>query len=420
MKPLQHGVRSTLARWTIALGAVLFALGCSDSNSTSPLPAGSGRLVVRLTDAPFPTSEVKSVDIFIVKVNARTADVDEEDADQALDDKSAEDNGWKTVGEPNKSFDLLSLRNGTTATLGEAVLPAGTYNGFRLVIDQSKSSVTLKSGTVLDGGSTPGIKFPSAAQSGIKIVLSEPVEIKAGTQTELVVDFDVENSFVMRGNTIDKNGLLFKPVVHASITNLALTHSRVRLANATDVKLTLLQNATALPGSTDIAFGTSSACNSVPVADPKLTVLQAGSTTPLALTPTLVAGHPSTFVAFPGTGTTVLFETLANDFTPAAGQAGLRVFNATSLATALDVYVTAPAAPLGTATFTNVAAGKASAFVSVPAVESQIRITNTGTTANPIDLGNQTLGAGVNITLIIAPPAPNTTTPPRAFVVPSC
>jgi hypothetical protein len=397
---------------------VTLALGCSES--TSPLPKGSGRLIVRLTDAPFPTSEVKSVDIFVVKVNARTADVDEEEANENLDDESSSSGGWKTIGEPNQSFDLLSLRNGHTATIGEAVLPAGTYNGFRLVIDQGQSSVTLNSGMKLDGGSTPGIKFPSAAQSGIKIVLAEPVEIKEGTETDLVVDFDVENSFVMRGNTIDKNGLLFKPVIHASITNLALTHSRVRLANATDVKLTLLQNATALPGSSDIAFGTSSECNAVPVADPMLTVLQAGSTTPLALTPTLVAGHPSTFVAFPGTGTTVNFETLANDFTAAAGQAGLRVFNATAITTAFDVFVTAPNAPLGTPTLTNVAAGKSSAFVSVAAGQVQIRVTATGTTNNPVDLGTQTLDAGVNTTLVIAPGAAATPTVPRGFVVPAC
>jgi Domain of unknown function (DUF4382) len=416
MKPLQHGVRSTLTRGIFALGAALFALGCSDSTS-SPLPAGSGRLIVRLTDAPFPTSEVKSVDIFIVKVNARTADVDDEAADEALDDESAEDNGWKTIGEPNKSFDLLSLRNGTTATLGEAVLPAGIYNGFRLVIDQSKSSVTLKSGLTLDGGSTPGIKFPSAAQSGIKIVLSEPVEIKAGTQTELMVDFDVENSFVMRGNTIDKNGLLFKPVVKASITNLALTNSHVRLANATDVALTLLQNGTALPGSSNIAFGASSQCSSVNAANPMLSVMPAGGTA-ITLSPTLVAGHPFTFIGFPATGTTQ-FATLANDFAPTAGQAGLRVFNATAVTPAFDVFVTAAGAPLGTATFANVAAGQSSAFASAPAIASLVRLTNTGTTANPIELGTFTLVAGQNTTLVIAPPAANTTTL-RGFLVPAC
>jgi hypothetical protein len=32
----------------------------------------------------------------------------------------------------------------------------------------------------------------------------------------MLVDFDVANSFVLRGNTILQNGLLFKPVVKAT------------------------------------------------------------------------------------------------------------------------------------------------------------------------------------------------------------
>src|SRR5205823_2609038 len=229
---------------------------------------------------------------------------------------------------------LLSLQNGIAAALGQAMLPAGTYNGFRLVIDQSKSSATLKNGMVLSGGSTPGIKFPSAGQSGIKIVLAQPVVIVAGTETDLLVDFNVDQSFVMRGNTVDQNGLLFKPVVNASITNLALTNSNVRLANATDGALTLLRNGTALASSSSIAFGTSSACSSVNAARPALTVTQAGSTAALpGFSPALTAGHPFTFVAFPGAGGIMQFATVEQPITTASGQAGLRTFNATSIAT---------------------------------------------------------------------------------------
>jgi len=33
----------------------------------------------------------------------------------------------------------------------------------------------------------------------------------------MVVDFDVANSFVMRGNSLAQNGLLFKPVIRATV-----------------------------------------------------------------------------------------------------------------------------------------------------------------------------------------------------------
>ena len=391
------------------------AIACSDS--TSPGRNATGTLVTRLTDAPFPTDEVQRVDIFVVRVDARQADVSDTDANSSLDDQSSASSGWKTVATPNATFDLLSLQNGVAATLGQVNLPAGTYNGFRLIIDQSKSSATLKDGTVLNGGSTPGIKFPSAGQSGIKISLAQPVTIVANTETDLVVDFSVAQSFVMRGNTIEQNGLLFKPVINASVTNLALTNSNVRLANATDNVLNLLQNGTALAGSSNLAFGASGACTSVNAASPALSVTQGTSTTALAgFSPTLVAGHPFTFVAFPGAGGAVQFATVQQQI-PVSGQAGLLVFNA--IPVPFDVYVTAPGAPLATATFSSVPTGAASASASVPVGSSQIRLTGAGNTTVLLDVGAQNFVAGQNQMLVVTPPTSGTT-PPRAFLVAGC
>ena len=404
----------------MSIGVAMLAAACSDAGSPSTSTA-SGILVTRLTDAPFPTDQVKSVDVFVVRVDARAADVSDADANQSLTAESSAASGWTTAATPNKSFDLLSLQNGIVAALGEASLPAGTYNGFRLVIDQSKSSATLKTGMTLTAGSTPGIKFPSAGQSGIKVQLAQPVVIVAGTETDLLIDFNVDQSFVLRGNSIDQNGLLFKPVINASITNLALTNSNVRIANAIDGALTLLRNGVALPGASNVAFGTASACNSVNATTPALSVTQAGSSTALSgFTPTLAAGHPFTFVAYPGSAGAVQFASIEQAITTASGQSGLRAFNGTAGASGFDVYVTAPGAPLGAAAIANVAAGTASpSFVSVPAGPAKIRLTSTGSTTVVLDLGTQTLTAGENTMLIIAPPAASATTP-RAFLVAGC
>jgi uncharacterized protein DUF4382 len=404
----------------IALGATLLALACSDS--TGLTSSGAGTLTIRLTDAPFPTSEVKSVDIFVVRVDARTNDASDAEADQSLTSASSAASGWKTITSPNATFDLLSLQNGNSLVLGQSALPAGTYAGVRLVIDQSKSSVTLKSGDVLTGGSTPGIKFPSAEQSGIKILLADPVQIVAGTETELLVDFDVANSFVMRGNTIDKNGLLFKPVVRAAVTNLALTNARVRLANATDSTLTLDRSGSALPGASNLAFGGISACNSVNVTTPALTITRGTANTLLSgFTPALTAGHPTTFVAYPGTTDgSVLFATLANDYVPAPGQAGFRVFNGATVDRPIDVFVTTSGAPLGTATAANVGMGTASAFTSVPAGPAEIRLTFAGGTFVLLDLASQALGAGQSLTLVVSSQTTAAVTTLRAFLVPAC
>ena len=77
-----------------------------------------------------------------------------------------------------------------------------------MVIDADQSSVTLNDNT------KPDVKWPGAGKNGIKILLDKPFEVTNGT-TNLLIDFDVGRSFVMRGNSISQNGLLFKPVIHA-------------------------------------------------------------------------------------------------------------------------------------------------------------------------------------------------------------
>ena len=204
-----------------AFAVALTAAACSGADTA---PRATGTLVVQLTDAPFPTDSVKSVDIFVVRVDGRVADVDEAaaDANVATEDESHGD-GWKTLATPNASVDLLALQNGVTSTLGEAKLDPASYRGFRLVIDPSKSSVTLKNGMVLTSTSSPSVSFPSAARSGIKINVAAPVVVDAEATTTMVADFDVGSSFVMRGNSLTQNGLLFKPVIKATMKASTIT-----------------------------------------------------------------------------------------------------------------------------------------------------------------------------------------------------
>jgi Domain of unknown function (DUF4382)/Carboxypeptidase regulatory-like domain len=182
---------AAIALSTLALG------GCSDSSGT-----GTGLLTVRLTDAPFPFSEVARVDVYVVRVDARKTEPTD---DEASDDTDR--GGWTTVATPNALINLLDLSNGATTNLGATTLPTGTYNGFRLVIDPARSSMTLKDGT------QPAIQFPSAAHSGIKIKLDEPIELTENGSV-MTLDFDIGRSFVMRGNEA-RNGFNFRPVIRA-------------------------------------------------------------------------------------------------------------------------------------------------------------------------------------------------------------
>jgi len=176
--------------------AALSIAGCSDSSGT-----GTGLLTVRLTDAPFPFSQVASVDVYVVRIDAkRGSSTDEEVA-------NASSEGWTSIGTPNALINLVDLGSGRTVNLGQATVPTGTYQSFRLILDTDKSGITLKDGT------KPPISFPSAGHTGIKVILDEPISLtENGSVTTL--DFDIGRSFVMRGNN-PANGFNFKPVVHA-------------------------------------------------------------------------------------------------------------------------------------------------------------------------------------------------------------
>lgn len=204
----------TLAFATVLFAASTVAIACSSEGSLAP---GQTKVAVRLTDAPFPYDSVKSVDVFVVRIDARQQPADSTAAAQNVSsDSSSARGGWTTIATPNRLINIAALRNDTTS-LGTATLPSGSWSALRMIIDPAQSSVTLNNGTKLSTGTsaTSGIVFPSAAKSGIKINLTGNTTLTPGDSTSLVVDFDLDNSFVMRGNSLERNGLLFKPVIKA-------------------------------------------------------------------------------------------------------------------------------------------------------------------------------------------------------------
>jgi len=187
----------TIRRFAAFVMGAFAVAACSDSSGT-----GTGLLTVRLTDAPFPFSEVARVDVFVVRVDAKTASTTDE---QAADETNQD--GWTTVATPNALINLLDLGSGKTMNLGATTLATGNYQSFRLILDTDQSSITLKDGT------TPPISFPSAGHSGIKVNLDAPIQLTEDGSV-MTLDFDIGRSFVMRGNNA-ANGFNFKPVIHA-------------------------------------------------------------------------------------------------------------------------------------------------------------------------------------------------------------
>jgi hypothetical protein len=210
--------RRNAAALAVAAASLAAALGaCAEGATETAMPAGAGLLRVQLTDAPMDTSLVRSVDVYVVRVDARGAgeEADSAAADSATTDADKDRGGWQTIAEPKTTIDLLALRNGNSTELGTEPMAAGGYRGFRIIIDPAKSSVTLTDGTVLTATSNPGVTFPSASRSGIKITMEKTVPVAEDSTTTMLIDFDARESFQMKGPQM-KNGLVFKPVIRAT------------------------------------------------------------------------------------------------------------------------------------------------------------------------------------------------------------
>jgi len=212
------------------------AAACSDDNTGT---SGTGTVVVRLTDAP--SDDLESAVIYISEVSVKGSDVSTNE---------------QIISSTKASFDLLTLQNGVTATLGSATVPTGTYSQVRLLVDSAR--VVLKSGhTFADGSTTAKLTVPSGSQTGIKVNFSPPITVTEG-QTVLVVDFDVSQSFVFQGPRDHPNSVSFKPVLHATALDVAASVSGTVTpvtANATVYAIAGTDTAgTAFPNATTGAY----------------------------------------------------------------------------------------------------------------------------------------------------------------------
>ena len=172
--------------------AVSILAGCSDDQ---------GQIRVMLTDRPadmFQSAEVVISRVYLVPGRGGSDKLDIVDE-----------------GDLPVTYDLLTLQDGVEALLGELTVPAGNYAQLRLVVDQS--TVTLADGYQFQDGSTTGdFKVPSGSQTGIKVLLSGTIEVEEGMVTVVVVDFDVNDSFVVKLDAEEPTTIqevLFTPVL---------------------------------------------------------------------------------------------------------------------------------------------------------------------------------------------------------------
>ena len=190
----------------------LFVVTLTSCGGSSSGSGSTGKLSLSLSDAPAP--EYQAVYVTISQIQVHSAD--------------AADGQWQTILSPNATYNLLDLINGTTAPLGVADLPTGTYTQMRLILADTPDSTINILGVshpyanylITSADEAIELKVPSGFQTGIKLVHSFDVE--SGLTVGLVLDFDAGNSIVQAGNS---GNWLLKPTIKVigTVNNATLT-----------------------------------------------------------------------------------------------------------------------------------------------------------------------------------------------------
>jgi hypothetical protein len=208
----------------LAVLGILFAAGCQDMDQVNDGDQ-KGKLVIKLTDAPFPINMIDAATVYINKVEIRKK-------------SEGEELGYPYITlleelEEPLEFNLLDLRNGITADLVEMEIEAGNYDLIRLYVETA--SLAVKE------GDTYSMKVPSGAQTGIKVFIEPDLHVAGGLTTDVLLDFNVERSFILKGNANTPAGIKgfnFKPVIRAVNKTTAgtidgmVTNSDTALENA--------------------------------------------------------------------------------------------------------------------------------------------------------------------------------------------
>lgn len=210
----------------LLIGGVAVFQACSDHSITTAgmqqIQSGQGQLAMQLIDDPTALDSIASVNIFVVRVDARMTFADSAAADSNVDGDGDFDDrnhihrdstAWVTIASPNKLFNILALQGGDTAFLGSAFVDTAHFRAFRLVIDPSQSTVVLKNGMVLTDSTTPSIDFFSRGREGILVDLDNDADVRPGQTTTITLDFRLGESLFLRSRSIGHDGLLVRAVV---------------------------------------------------------------------------------------------------------------------------------------------------------------------------------------------------------------
>ncbi len=176
------------------MGAGCMGYVANNSKTTTSSPSTSeGKVIFSVTDAAADMSGVSSVQLTVDKIEMHSAA-----------------NGWVTVSNDTKTFDLLALKaKGALAAAAQANVAVGTYDQIRLHVQKV---AVVKSGVEAEA------KLPS---NSLKVIGQFTVNNDSTTSVKL--DFLADESMHITGN----GKFIFAPVIKTE----SRTNADVSVAN---------------------------------------------------------------------------------------------------------------------------------------------------------------------------------------------
>lgn len=165
---------------TLFLTCVILLTGCDSFMGSS---GAEGQMRVLMTDAP---ADIVEANVTIERVEL-----------------IGSDEGAIVLSDEEQSYNLLELQDGVTAELADVAIPEGEYSQLRIIVSDAAD-------IELEDGSEHTLMVPSGAETGIKILFPEFDISDDDDEVEVLIDFNVEDSFVKAG---ESGMYVFTPVI---------------------------------------------------------------------------------------------------------------------------------------------------------------------------------------------------------------
>jgi hypothetical protein len=187
----------------LPLALLVASCGTGGSGDSGAAP-GQGSLTFEATDAPIDPELIRRAELEVDAIRVhREADAE---------------TGFTTVFQGGPIvLDLTSLRNGVTRALERGFLEAGSYRQVRIHV--TDAMLELKSGKTFSTRAGT-IRLTSQDTSGYKVFFQPPIEVFAGVETRVLLDFQLPKTFSpVPGNDLENARFLH---LHPSVRGAVL------------------------------------------------------------------------------------------------------------------------------------------------------------------------------------------------------